>query len=122
MYAADVQPIRKNTNRGVGEVIVHDAPSARRYLTDARVAEAKLFEQVSVVTTEHVGGLFRSRERRDRVSLGKHYRGGQVMGERVVLGWIARAMFPMTRTGVLSFVRVYAGSLSTERTGHLNEM
>jgi len=91
-------------------------------LTDARVAEAKLFEQESVVVAEHVDGRFRTRERRDRVSLGKHHRGGQVKGERVVLGWIARAMFPMTRTGVLSFVRVYAGSLSTERTGHPNEM
>ena len=50
------------------------------------MTEAKLLEQESVVTTEHVDGRFRTRERRDRVSLGKHYRGGQVKGERVVLG------------------------------------
>jgi len=84
--AAGVQPTRKNTDHGVGKVIVHDATSARRDLTDARVTVAELFEQKSVVAAEHVDGLFRGRERRDRVSLGKHCRGGKAKGERMVLG------------------------------------
>lgn len=84
------------------------------------MAEAKLFEQESVLTAEHVGGLFRTRERRDRVSLGimvVRLKENMTLGSRIV-----RAVFPMTRAGVLSFVRVYGGSLSTERTGHLNEI
>ena len=109
----------KNTNRGVDEVIVHNAHSARRDLSDARVTVAKLFEQESVVA-KHVGGIFRTCERRDRVSLRIIIVVVRLKEDMVLGSGIVRAIFPMTRTGVLSFVGLYGGSLSTERTGHLN--
>jgi len=61
--------IRNNTNRRGCEVVEHDAQSASRGLSKARVTEPDLLEQVSIVT-EHGGGIPRIRERRDGVSLG----------------------------------------------------
>jgi hypothetical protein len=67
----DVQPASRenDTNRGVCEVIADDAQSARRDLSERRVAEAELLDQESIVT-EQSGGVLRARERCDRVSLG----------------------------------------------------
>jgi hypothetical protein len=63
------QSIEIDTNRGVCEVVGHDAQCAGRDLSDRRVAERELLDQESVVT-EQAGGVLGTRERRDRVSLG----------------------------------------------------
>ena len=60
---------RGDTNRGGCDVIEHDAHSATRGLSEARVTGAELFDQVSIVA-KHCGGILRIRIRRDRVSLG----------------------------------------------------
>ena len=79
------------------------------------MTEAKLFEQEGIVA-EHIGSLFRTRERCDWVSLGIVV---VRLRENMILEWVARTVFPMTRTGVLRFVSLNGGSLSTERMGHL---
>ena len=61
--------MRNNTNRGVCDVIDHDAQSARRVLSERRVAEPELLDQESVVA-EQGGDVLRAREWRDWVSLG----------------------------------------------------
>ena len=63
------QSIEIDTNRGVCEVVDHDAQSARRDLGERRVAESELLNQESVVA-EQAGSVLGTRERRDRVSLG----------------------------------------------------
>ena len=60
--------IRNNTNRGRCQVVEDDTHGTNRGLGEARVAEADLLEQISVVT-QHCGGILRARERRDGVSL-----------------------------------------------------
>ena len=67
--SANAQPAENNTDRGVCQVIGHDGPSASRDLSDRRVTESELLKQESVLA-EHAGDLFRTLERRDRVSLG----------------------------------------------------
>lgn len=60
--------IGDGTNRGVHEVIGHNARGASRGLSEARVAETELLEQESVVP-KHAGGMLRARERCNRVGL-----------------------------------------------------
>ena len=114
---AQPEYIGNNTNLGVCDVIEHDAQGASRILSEARVAEAHLLDQESIVT-EDVGGILRVHERGDRVSLGivvVRSRNG------LVQRWDARTEFPMTRTGILSclsWLGLGEGSFSTERTGH----
>ena len=63
------QSARNDTNRGVFEVIDHDAQGARRGLSERCVAETELLDQERVVT-EQGGSVLRTRERRDWVGLG----------------------------------------------------
>ena len=85
-----------------------------------RVTKSELLKQKSVAFAEQAGGMFRARERRDRVRLGIV---GQRSGYEIisVRGWGIRTVFPIMRTGLRSFVGLYVGSCSTERTGHLYE-
>jgi len=81
------------------------------------MTKAKLLEQESVIT-KLVCGFLRTRERRDRVSLGivairPYYNLVQARG------WDARTVVPMMRIGFLSSLGLNGGSCSTERTGHL---
>ena len=110
--------IRNNTDRGRREVVEHDTHGTSRGLSEARVAEADLLKQVSVVT-EHCGGILRARERRDGVSLEIAAIGS--MGGSV-REWNRQTVFPMRRTGCASFLGTYGASCSTERTGHPYEV
>jgi hypothetical protein len=66
---AHQKSMRNNTNRGVCDVIDHDAQSARRVLSERRVAEPELLDQECVVT-EQGSDVLRARERCDRIGLG----------------------------------------------------
>jgi hypothetical protein len=57
------------TNRGVCEVVDHDAQCARRDLSERRVAERELLNQESIVA-EQAGSVLGTREWRNRVGLG----------------------------------------------------
>jgi hypothetical protein len=63
------QSAKNNTNRGICEVISHNAKSARRDLSERRVAEPELLNQESIVT-EQGGSVLCTRKRSDWVSLG----------------------------------------------------
>ena len=79
------------------------------------MAEAKLLNEERIVA-EKVCCLFRTSERGDWVGLGIIK---VRLRNRSIIGWNARTVFPMTRTGVFNFLGEYGGTRSTERTGQL---
>ena len=81
------------------------------------MTEPKLLDQESIVT-EQVDYFLRTCEQRDRISLRILVSIWDHLGVRDMV----RTVFPMTRTGILSFAGLYGGSRSTERTGHPYEM
>ena len=118
--STNAQPVytRNNTDRGVYDIIDHDANSATRVLSETRVTEAQLLDQESIVT-EQVGSILCAHERRDRVSLRTIV---VRLWDNIVRGRDVRTVFPMMRTGFLSLLGLYGGSRSTERTGHPYEI
>ena len=88
-------------------------------MNNGRTTLSELLKHESIVA-EKTGGMFRGSERRDLAGLGIMGRWSGY-GIPLVRGWGIPTVFPMMRTGSLSFAGLHVGRCSTERTGHLYE-
>ena len=115
-YRQNPEMGERRTDCAVCKVSDYNILGALRVFSPGVLTSSELLEEESIFT-EQAGDTFRAREWRERVVL-------WIVGRWLCHGIISvrergiRTVFPMRRTGFLSFAGVYGGSCSTERTRH----